>query len=162
MLINPQGGDFDLCVTARAEINLHGGGVLLTVDGKTSSTRADSLREYLKSELDSRGRLTNLASSFNLWSRSEKTDDYMLSEYSLLAGQPCDVTGTCMENPKPRDEHDRNMIAKGRNEPTFVISYRSEKEIERQLRKRAITYIFAGAPLATVCLGLLLWKLELL
>jgi hypothetical protein len=54
------------------------------------------------------------------------------------------------------------MIAKGKNEPTFVISYRSEQQIERELRKRAITYIFVGAPLATVCLGLLLWKLELL
>ncbi len=170
VLVHPEGADFDLEVTAQPEITRAGGGLLnRLVYGKTTTSPTGSLQAYLESALsgaafsvDSMGLVKNLASGSILTGRTEKTDRYRLTEHCLLAGQPYDVTGTCMENPKPRDEHDRNMIAKGRNEPTFVISYRSEKEIERQLRKRAITYIFAGAPLATVCLGLLLWKLELL
>jgi len=170
VLVDLQGADFDLEVTAQPEITRAGGGILnRLVYGKTTTTPAGNLQAYLESALsgaafsvDSMGLVANLASGSILGGRTERTDRYRLTEHCLLAGQAYDVTGTCMENPKPRDEHDRNMIAKGKNEPTFVISYRSEKEIERQLRKRAITYIFAGAPLATLCLGLLLWKLKLL
>lgn len=170
VLVHPEGADFDLEVTAQPEITRTGGGILnRLVYGKTTTTPAGGLQAYLESALsgaafsvDSMGLVANLASGSILGGRTEKTDRYRLTEHCLLAGQPYDVTRTCMENPRPRDEHDRNMIAKGKNEPTFVISYRSEKEVERELRKRAITYIFAGAPLATVCLGLLLWKLELL
>jgi len=170
VLIDPEGADFDLLVTAKPEITRAGGGILnRLVYGKTTTTPVGSLQAYLESALsgaafsvDSMGLVANLASGSILGGRTEKTDCYRLTEHCLLAGQSYDVTGTCLENPKPRDEHDRNMIAKGKNEPTFVISYRSEQQIERELRKRAITYIFVGAPLATVCLGLLLWKLELL
>ena len=69
-----------------------------------------------------------------------------------------DITGTCVENPQPQDEHDRNLIVKGTNEPTFLITWRSEKEIRRTLRNRAAKYIFGGAILAVVCLGIFLAK----
>jgi len=80
-------------------------------------------------------------------------------EYCILPDHWYDVTGTCIENPTPKDEHDRNMIVKGQNEPTFLISWRSEKEIERTLRNRAALHIFGGAILSIVCLGLLLFRL---
>jgi hypothetical protein len=69
-----------------------------------------------------------------------------------------DLTGTCVENPKPRDENDRNMIVKGTHEPTFLLTWRSEKEIRRTLRHRAVKCIFAGAVVAVTCLGILLAK----
>jgi hypothetical protein len=50
------------------------------------------------------------------------------------------------------------MIMKGANEPTFLITWRSEKEIRRTLRNRAAQYIFGGAFLAVACLGILLAK----
>ncbi|HMD86963.1 MAG TPA: hypothetical protein VKO18_19920 [Terriglobia bacterium] len=81
---------------------------------------------------------------------------YRLTEYLVLPGHWYDLTGTCVENPSPQDEYDRNLIVKGTNEPTFLISWRSEKEIKRTLRNRAAQYIFGGAVLAVVCLGILL------
>jgi len=69
------------------------------------------------------------------------------------------LTGTCTENPHPRDEHDRNMIVKGENEPTFLISWRSEQEIEGALRWRSMKYIFGGGILSVVCLAIMLSKL---
>ena len=83
---------------------------------------------------------------------------YRLTEYLILPEHWYDITGTCVENPNPQDEHDRNMIVKGTNEPTFLISWRTEKELKRTLRNRAAQRIFGGAILAVVCLGLLLAK----
>jgi hypothetical protein len=84
---------------------------------------------------------------------------YRLSEYCIVPEHWYDVTGTCVENPNPQDEHDRNMIVKGQNEPTFLISWRSEKEIESTLRNRAALHIFGGGALAVACLAILLFRL---
>jgi hypothetical protein len=51
------------------------------------------------------------------------------------------------------------MIVKGQNEPTFLISWRSEKEIESTLRNRAALHIFGGGALAVACLAILLFRL---
>jgi hypothetical protein len=81
-----------------------------------------------------------------------------LSEYLVLPDHWYDLTGTCIENPAPQDEYDRNLITKGTNEPTFLISWRSEKEIERTLRNRAALHIFGGGGLSVACLAILLAK----
>lgn len=83
---------------------------------------------------------------------------YRLSEYLVIPEHWYDVTGTCTENPEPQDENDRNLIVKGTNEPTFVITWRSEKEIRRTLRNRAMKYVFGGACLAVICLAIFLAK----
>jgi hypothetical protein len=85
--------------------------------------------------------------------------EYRLTEYCLLLGHWYDVTGTCVENPNSKDEHDRNMIVKGENEPTYLISFRSEQSLESGLRNRAIRYIFVGAGLSILCLAIILAKL---
>jgi hypothetical protein len=84
---------------------------------------------------------------------------YRLSEYCIVPEHWYDVTGTCVENPNPQDEHDRDMIVKGQNEPTFLISWRSEKEIESTLRNRAALHIFGGGALSVACLAILLFRL---
>jgi len=83
---------------------------------------------------------------------------YRLAEYCIVPDHWYDVTGTCVENPAPQDEHDRNMIVKGQNEPTFLISWRDQKGIESRLRNRAALHIFGGAALAVACLAVLLMK----
>jgi hypothetical protein len=88
--------------------------------------------------------------------RAEKR--YRLTERLIIPEHWYDITGTCVENPAPQDEHDRNMIVKGTNEPTFLITWRSEKEIRKTLLHRALNLIFGGATLAIVCLGLFLAK----
>jgi hypothetical protein len=87
---------------------------------------------------------------------------YRLTEYCLLPGQTYDITGTCAENPNPRDEHDRNLILKGTNEPTFLISSRTEKQVESWLRRRTLLMILGGAALAIICLAVFLGKIGLL
>lgn len=86
---------------------------------------------------------------------------YRLTEYCIVPDQSYDITGTCTENPNPQDEHDRNMILKGQNEPTFLISSRTEKEVERNLRNKALKMIFGGAALSLICLAIILGKLGL-
>jgi hypothetical protein len=90
------------------------------------------------------------------------TGHYRLMEYCLLPGQTYDITGTCAENPNPRDEHDRNIVLKGTNEPTFLISSRPEKEVQSWLRKQSLWMVLGGAALAIVCLAIFLGKLGLL
>jgi hypothetical protein len=80
----------------------------------------------------------------------------------LLPSQTYDITGTCAENPNPRDEHDRNLILKGTNEPTFLISSRTEKQVESWLRRQTLLMILGGAALAIVCLAIFLGKIGLL
>jgi len=107
--------------------------------------------------LDAGSILANLAGG-SLSLGGSSSDRYRLTEYCILPDHWYDLTGTCVENPNPQDEHDRNLIVKGENEPTFLISWRSEKEIERTLHNRALFHIFGGAALSIVCLGILLWK----
>jgi hypothetical protein len=49
-------------------------------------------------------------------------------------------------------------MVKGENEPTFLISWRNEKDLEKRLRRRAALYVFGGAALSVVCLAILLAK----
>ena len=86
---------------------------------------------------------------------------YRLTEYCLVPGGSYDVSGTCVENPSPRDEYDRNLITKGTNEKVFLISSKPEKQVEAGLRKRALGMIFGGAALSIICLAILLAKLGL-
>ena len=86
---------------------------------------------------------------------------YRLKEYCLLPGKTYDITGTCAENPHPRDEHDRNIILKGTNEPTFLISSRTGTEVQSWLWKQSLWMVLGGAALAVVCLAIILGKLGL-
>jgi hypothetical protein len=87
---------------------------------------------------------------------------YRLTESCILPDHWYDVTGTCTENPHPKDDHDRNMIVKGENEPTFLISWRSEKDLEGRLRSRALLHILGGAALSVASLAFLLFRFGLL
>jgi hypothetical protein len=55
--------------------------------------------------------------------------------------------GTCTENPTPADENDRNLIKRGENEKTFLITTKSEKQIEKSLRLKAFFLVMLGAGL---------------
>ena len=59
---------------------------------------------------------------------------YRLTEICLPADHDCNILGTCAENPSPKDEHDRNVIMKGQNEKTFLISTQTGNKVENSLR----------------------------
>jgi hypothetical protein len=106
--------------------------------------------EALGGEPDSRSRLGSFG---------DAGDQYRFTEYCIVPEHWYGINGTCVENPNPKDQHDRNMIVKGQNEPTFLITWRNQKEEGKNLRQRAARYVFGGAALATLCLAVLLAEL---
>ncbi len=174
VLVDAHGAEYDLIRTARRDT---GGGAGLMSLGRIWGDKGDSalstagtyvtdseLISYVESVHGesklpvSLGGLSLMGTS--TWSSlGSSSSRYRLTEYSILPDHWYDLTGTCVENPNAKDEHDRNLIVKGQNEPTFLISWRSEKEIEKTLRNRAALYVFGGAALSVVCLGILLIKL---
>jgi hypothetical protein len=87
---------------------------------------------------------------------------YRFTEYCLVPAGSYDISGTCVENPHPEDLNDRNMIVKGTSEKEFLISSKTEKQLESGLRKRAVMMIVGGAALSVICMAILLAKLGLL
>jgi hypothetical protein len=73
--------------------------------------------------------------------------EYRFTEFCLPAGRPTHVLGTCTENPNPANENDRNLIKKGENEKTYLISTKSEEKLEGSLKLQAFFMIFIGAAL---------------
>jgi hypothetical protein len=175
VLVDAHGAEYDLIQTAKCETGSGVGGSLGRLFGGTrdsslataSPISESDLLNYVQSavstahttfSLNGRSLLSGLGRGFpGLGMGSEGR--YRLSEYCIVPEQLYDVTGTCVENPAPQDERDRNMIVKGQNEPTFLISWRSEKEIESTLRNRAALHIFGGAALSVACLAILLFRL---
>ncbi len=87
---------------------------------------------------------------------------YRFTEYCLVPGGTYDISGTCVENPHPKDANDHNMIVKGAAEKEFLISSKTEKQVESGLRKHAVMMILGGAALSVICMAVLLAKLGLL
>ena len=88
---------------------------------------------------------------------------FRLREYLVVSGQEYLIDGTCIENcDSATSAQDRTMIAKGKNEPTFVISTKTDVQIHHALEKRALLMIFGGAALAIACAAGLLVHFGLL
>ena len=126
-----------------------------------SSDEARQEMELLRREmpLERRAQQSSAVKALSLFRRLSVgggSGRFRLTEYCVVPGQPYHISGTCAENPRPRNENDRNIILKGENEPTFHISWRTEEEVEKYLRRRSFKYIFGGAALSVVCLGILL------
>jgi hypothetical protein len=177
VLVNPGGAECDLLRTARRETGGFGTtrfnfGNLFSRTDPASSTAPGSVTGFV-SDAELVAFATSAASTSGLnfslggaalsfsgasLSLGGGTGKYRLTEYLILPDHWYDVTGTCAENSSPKDESDRNIILKGENEQTFVISWRNEKGIEGQLRKRAAKYVFGGGALAVGCMAVLLAK----
>ena len=99
--------------------------------------------------------------SWTFGGRGLATGRFRLTEYCIVPDESYNVTGTCVVNPSSHEETDRNLIVKGQNEPTFLISWRDEQDIESRLRNRALVYIFGGGLLAVGCLYLFIWFAQL-
>ncbi len=71
---------------------------------------------------------------------------FRLSEYVVAPGQEYLISGSCVENTdSATSPQDRSVIAKGANEPTFVISSRNEAQVHHAFKKRSLLMIFGGA-----------------
>jgi hypothetical protein len=182
ILINPQAVEYDLPSTYRAEFGPHAKAgpyldpslglagpseqdlrayaakadpaftvaekVIAQLDPKSGSTSglAQKLREREKQVFEARNPLTGHGS-------------YRITEHCLVAEHEYDVIGTCAPNPQPQGDDDQNLILKGRNEPTFVISGFSELNLEKVLRKRALSRIAVGGFLIVMTMGIIIAQL---
>lgn len=181
VLIDPRGAEYDLARRRVREIGRTGGLLDLFVSKPTepigseptdadlaayvttfgaSASSSDSSPEALTeasgdgegdSELSLPGSIISQP-AWTLGRTPDRNSRLRLTEYYIAPGELYDVTGTCVENPAAQDESDLNLIRKGKNEPTFLISWRSEPEIESALRTKAALFIFGGAALAIYCL----------
>jgi hypothetical protein len=86
---------------------------------------------------------------------------FRLKEVCIVPGRWYTITGTCTENPGAKDEHDRNLILKGVNESTYLISEKPLVALESSLRIRVALMVLGGGALSVVCLGLLLVRFHL-
>jgi hypothetical protein len=177
VLVDAHRAEYDLIQTAKRETGrgLGSGLARLLSDRPDPALMTgarvtdDELISYAESAVSTGGGASVLGSlgqlaiggglNINLGGGGSSSRRYRFTECCILPDHWYDLTGTCVENPAPQDEHDRNMIRKGENEPTFLISWRAEKEIERALRNRAALSVFGGAALSVVCLGGLLFRL---
>lgn len=175
VLVNAHNAEYDLIQTARRatggklnNINLNlgqlfsGKSATATAMPTATSYASDSdLLSYVQS-VRGTGKFSMSSVGFGfstgLSVGTSISGQYRLTEFLILPDHWYDVIGTCTENPAAKDDHDRNMILKGQNEPTFLISWRDEKQEESVLKRRALAYIFGGAGLSVVCLGFLLAK----
>jgi hypothetical protein len=153
VLVDAHNAEYDLLQTAKIETRGSGWGSLFSGAGRSSGpagTRFD-LATYASEAVARR-------KGSGFFSHTSAGERYRLTEHLVVPEHWYDITGTCVENPEPQDEHDRNLIVKGTNEPTFLITWRSEQEIRRTLRSRAAQRIFGGGILAVVCLSIFLAK----
>jgi hypothetical protein len=84
---------------------------------------------------------------------------FRLREFVIIPGQEYLIDGTCLEN--SAEGQDRCRIAKGHNEPTFLISTKSDAQVHHDLEKRTLLMIFGGAALALACAAGLLFHFGL-
>ncbi|MEJ2007923.1 MAG: GIDE domain-containing protein [Acidobacteriota bacterium] len=75
-------------------------------------------------------------------------DAFRFVEYCIRPDQEYDVLGTCVENPRPEDENDRNLITKGTHNRTFLISSKTAEELRQGMSWRSAAMIWGGAALA--------------
>ena len=130
----------------------------------TAGPLNDPEKEQNRQMMLDRLRLAEAASESGLlagFMPSAKTAEgrFRLREFVVIPGQEYLIEGTCVENSAEGDE--RCVIAKGRNEPTFLISAKSDAQLDHDLKKRALLMIFGGAALALACAAGLLVHLGL-
>lgn len=76
---------------------------------------------------------------------------YRFTERVIEPDQEYDVLGTCIENPRPNDESERNLITKGENNGTFLISSKSAEEMKSGMGWRSTGLVIGGAALTVFC-----------
>lgn len=183
VLINPQSAEYDLPPTYRAEFGRHAkaGPYCDPSLGLAAGPSEQDLRAYA-SKADPAftmadkiiGQLDPQSASASrlaqkLRERQMRVNEaqnpltghgsYRITEECLAAEREYDVIGTCAPNPQPQGDEDRNLILKGQNEPTFVISGLSELSLEKALRKRALARIAIGSFLIVITMGIIISEL---
>jgi len=126
---------------------------LFTASGPLSDPVKEQRRQMMLQNL----KLAEAASESGLLEQlmkrnaSAASGRFRLSEYIVAPGQEYLISGSCVENcDSATSAQDRSMIAKGTNEPTFVISSKNEAQVHHSFKKRSMLMIFGGAAAALI------------
>ncbi|MGA8182017.1 MAG: GIDE domain-containing protein [Terriglobia bacterium] len=90
------------------------------------------------------------------------SNSYRFTERCIEPDQEYDVLGTCVENPRPEDDNDRNLITKGDHNGTFLISSKSAEELKQGAGWRSTMMVIGGAALTIFCAALFMAEHSLL
>lgn len=154
-LVDPQGAEFDVEYTFHAEIGPHSKNTRYVNPSLGAAGLAEAelralvaanpklMAGLLQSNDGPLVKPTDLPPA--MAARIDPRESYRFTEHCLLADRECTVLGTCVENPSPKDEHDRNLVTKGVNEKTFLITTKAEMQEEKRLRRSAVRRILLGA-----------------
>ncbi len=134
---------------------------LANVSGPLNDPEKEQKRQQFLERLHQAEAISPGGLAVQMPASSPATGRYRLREYLVLPGQDYQVSGTCMENPSPANALERSILVKGHNEPTFLISSKTEAGLRSGLRSKALLSVAGGAALALVCLALLLAHLGL-
>ena len=180
VLINPQAAEYDLPSTYWAEFGpmASGGPYLDPSLGRAAGPSEQDLRAYaakadptftvgekMAAQLDQKSSglarkiLERQKQVFEARNPLTGHGSYRITEHCLVAEHEYDVFGTCVPNPQPQDDSDRNLVLQGQNERTFVISGFSELRLEKILRKRSVTRIIVGGCLMVISMGIIISEL---
>lgn len=80
-------------------------------------------------------------------------DGFRFTEYCIKPEHEYDVLGTCVENLRPNGDGDRNLITKGTNDWTFLISSKSAEQLKQSMGWQSTAMIWGGAALTVFCAG---------
>jgi hypothetical protein len=82
------------------------------------------------------------------------SNSYRFTERCIEPDQEYDVLGTCVENPRPKDNSERNLMTKGEHNGTFLISSKSAEELTSGMGWRSTMMVIGGAALTVFCAAL--------
>lgn len=154
--VDPVKAEFDLPVNCRRQI----GGPLMSF----SLTNLFSRREA--DDSDDSGLSVNAKTEDELLEYSGVgygcTDPFRYTEYCIKPDHEYDVLGTCVENPRPEDDYDRNLMTKGDHNGAFLISSRSAEQLKQGAGWRSTMVVMGGAALAVFCAALFMARHGLL
>lgn len=138
-------------------------GQALAVTGPASNRSEDprlrGLRHFREKNRRPQGRGSALLSSPAGFIGDERR--YRFTETCLIAERDHIVLGACLENPTPRDEHDRNLIAESNTVSDFLITFRTEKLAAKRLRLIAFALVMGGGALMIAAVAWALGELGL-
>jgi hypothetical protein len=179
--VNPRSAEYDVTMTYRGELRgkagfgevRFGSGPKPFVEpslGVAAPTEQD-LRAYVQNRSGqlltmgtqaggALGKIAGLAQAFSSWENSKER--FRFTEECLIADRACNILGTCVENPSPQDEKDRNLVQKGQNQPTFVISDKSEVRLEKDIFRNAVIMVLLGGVFIIIAAAVALSALGML
>jgi E3 Ubiquitin ligase len=133
----------------------------MAMRGPAANPEKEARRQFMLSQIEqAQSTQTSVALPTGVF-HQQASGRFRLREYVVVPDHEYFVTGTCVENPSPQDSHDRNLIVKGKTEPTFLISSQPDQQATKKVGRSSFKLIFGGAALTLVCLALLLLHLKM-